>query len=146
MKAFWFALLVIVGAYVYVLHQRSSTHGQEPKPAGGYPEDVTYKPPVWAPHDATAGSVLGYLRKSGSTFSSMLPRFVPQLHLDRDGIPYTGLEPTIRINAPEQPQLELDPVTAVTWYLRAIPEERPNGSPHGIILYNRRDAYVGRSS
>lgn len=75
--------------------------------------------------DAAAGllkTLAGQLVR-GPLYSDQIAPAYPQPHRTRDGIPFTGLIPTTRINAPSNPELTLNPVSAVTWYLRAIPRK-----------------------
>lgn len=86
---------------------------------------ITRKPAALSKSLPTARPVgkgaIGLLR-GGPRVERLLPICVPQLHRALDGIPGSGLRPTIMIGNPNQPELELDPLTADRFYLRSIPE------------------------
>lgn len=54
-------------------------------------------------------------------YSDQIAPAYAQPHKKRDGIPWSGLVPTMRINAPAQPDLILNPNLFQTLYLRALP-------------------------
>jgi hypothetical protein len=81
----------------------------------------------------------------GPLYSDQIAPAYPQPHRDRDGVPWTGLLPTIRINAPARPQLELDPVTATTWYLRAMPHVVPAPMRVTQVPISKKLQWMGRS-
>lgn len=80
---------------------------------------------------------------AGPVYDDKIAPAFPQPHKYRDGIPYTGLVPTIRINAPANPNLTLNPVTSLTWYLRAVGRNITAPVRHTKVPYSKRAATPG---
>lgn len=95
--------------------------------------------------DAAAG-LLATLKGQlvpGPMYSDQMPPSVPQPHKVRPGIPWTALLPTIRVNAPSNPDLILNPVTSVTWYLRPMARLVSAPRRRTIAVYSKKGAQSG---
>jgi hypothetical protein len=79
----------------------------------------------------------------GPLYDDKIAPTFPQPHHKRDGIPYTGFLPTMRINAPANPYLELNPVTSKTWFLRAIAQKIPAPRRPTRVPYSKVGAQSG---
>jgi hypothetical protein len=163
MRAFFFVAVVLVAAWLFAIHEQSRPRavlGPIADDPGVDPS--TYTPPdkekpvlrlMVKPHaiiergagavswteapDTMAGELL-----PGPTYENMVPAHL-QNNRHRDGIPYTSLVPMSRIDNPNNPYLELQPITAFSFYLRAIPPKRPRATPRTIVKYPNYPRQVG---
>jgi hypothetical protein len=82
-------------------------------------------------------------RVSHPYYSDLIAPGFGQPHKVRDGQPWTGLLPTIQIDAPTRPELELNPVTSTTWFLRAVGRDITPPRRQTIVPYSRNSARAG---
>ena len=91
------------------------------------------------------GTLWGELTTRGSHpyYSDLIAPGFPQPHKKRDGIPWSGLLPTLRIDAPSNPNLTLNIVTATTWYLGAVGRDITAPVRETLTPYSRKAAHAG---